>query len=216
VLKFDPGNSCLSSPRWHGSWGGDTWARLILPWELAYPCTYYPVFNILKLLSPYLQSSYYYNLLYLEQRTALILQSYLNLHSNDNLNDFFLVSAYLGDGNRTGDNLRIILLPLHLFAHGGAGECGWLDPSRSSVLANVRVGAGNKGQPLQTTILYLSYVLSSMFPGLCIPNLFSPYLLGVSCFFSSPLHWVQSVPWQSYTKKALPSLDHKEHPSLTI
>ncbi len=67
-----------------------------------------------------------------------------------------------------------------LLAQGGGGERDWLGPPLSSILANSQAGAGDKGQSLQTTNLHISYVLSSMFPGHCIPNLFSPNLPGAS------------------------------------
>jgi hypothetical protein len=62
--------------------------------------------------------------------------------------------------------------PLHLFSLCGVGKFGWLGPPLSSILANLQAGAWDKGQPLQMRKWHVSYVLSSMFLGLCIPNLF--------------------------------------------
>ncbi len=57
---------------------------------------------------------------------------------------------------------------------GWGWGCSWLVPPLSFVLANMWVGAGGKGQLLQMTTLYLSYVLNSLFPGPFILNL-NPY-----------------------------------------
>jgi hypothetical protein len=55
------------------------------------------------------------------------------------------------------------MFPLHLFTRGGVGGVAVFD--------NARLRMGDNGQPLQKAILYSSYVLSSMFPGLFIPTL---------------------------------------------
>jgi hypothetical protein len=64
----------------------------------------------------------------------------------------------------------LALLSLHLFMMGGGWGCGWLGFPLSFVLANMQAGAGKRRKPLQMTIKYLSYVLSSKLPGLFIPN----------------------------------------------
>jgi hypothetical protein len=90
-----------------------------------------------------------------EQRTGSILQPYLNLHSNDNPSDFLPVSA-----KPRGWELWMTLdrIPTsHLFARGGLGS-GWLCPSLSSVLANMRARMWDKREPLQMTTL--SYLMS--------------------------------------------------------
>jgi hypothetical protein len=103
--------------------------------------------------------------------------------------------------------------PCHLFAQGGAGELGWLGPSMCSILANVGAWAWDRGgQPLQITNLHLFYILSSMFRGLCIHNLFSPHQLGAP--FPYPHRSYQYL--YPSTQKALPNLDHTERPSLSI
>jgi hypothetical protein len=93
--------------------------------------------------------------------------------------------------------------------------CGWLGPPLSFVLANTQVGGGSKGQTLQTTILYASYVLSSAFPGLYTSNLISPHSFGVSCI-PFPLTLGPISSWQSYTQKVVYLIDHRECPSFTI
>ncbi len=111
-----------------------------------------------------------------ERRTDLILQSYLNLHTNDNPNDFLPVST-TPRAWEWGITLSQLPSPLHLFMWDGAGEWDWMGPPLSSVLANKWAGMRNKGQPLLMTKLYLSYILSSMFPGLCVPNFISHTVL---------------------------------------
>ncbi len=125
---------------------------------------------------------------------------------------FFLVFT-IPRGWEHGIIIRQPSSPLNLFPQGGAGGCYELGlPCPPPLLTRGRWW-GTGDNPGKTTNLYLSYILSSRFPGLCILNL-CPHLSGASCLFS-PLHLVLPVHWQSYTKN-LAHLDHKEHPSLTI
>ncbi len=90
--------------------------------------------------------SYYESAL---KKTGPILQPYPNLHSNDNPSDFPF-SANLGGRNK--GYLKDGSTP-QFYSHRVGWGCGWLGPSLSSVLANVRARMGDKGQPLQMTIL---------------------------------------------------------------
>jgi hypothetical protein len=82
---------------------------------------------------------------------------------------------------------------------------GWVLPCPLSLLMHRRRG-GDKGQPLQMTNQQLSYVLSSMFPGPYVPNMFSPHQLETSCLLPFPLTFgpISTFTVQSYTKKAMP------------
>jgi hypothetical protein len=102
-----------------------------------------------------------------------------------------LFPPYLGGG--VGEILRRPCLS-PIFRAGWVWVCGWLGPPLSIILANERVGAGVKGQPLQMAVLHLSYVLSSLSPGPFIPN-HSPYstltvIASLLVCNMSPLIWV--------------------------
>jgi hypothetical protein len=120
-----------------------------------------------------LLSSIIFHLTYNNMSRGQILPyAHMNLHSHDNTNDVFLVSIL--PRGWSGGNLMPALLPSLSIRVGWGWGCGWLGPPLSFVHANAWVGAGGKGQPLHMTTLYLSYVLTSQFPGPFIPNL-NPY-----------------------------------------
>ena len=116
-----------------------------------------------------------------EQRTNLILQSYLN--TQDIVACFFPFSIHpqgwewetklyrvlpsplsstcgdMGQGTaHTQDfflNMPALAPPFHPLA-GWRWEVGWLGPPLSSVLANARVGTWDMGQPIQLPLSHLS------------------------------------------------------------
>ncbi len=100
------------------------------------------------------------------------------------LNFFFSVLTSFED-TQVNNSYCSYSVNLHWVGRGSVTR--WLGPSSSTILADALAGVGNRGEHLRMTILYLSYVLSSSFPGFCIPNLFSPHLFGASCL-PSPLH----------------------------
>jgi hypothetical protein len=101
---------------------------------------------------------------YSEQRRDL---PYTHLNYMTILMTFSWFPPYLGGGSV--GNLTPALLPLHLFARGGAGGvAGWVLPCFQSVLTRGR-GWGQRTD-LTYDNLYISYVLRSMFPGIFFPN----------------------------------------------
>jgi hypothetical protein len=119
-------------------------SRTYTSWELTF--THTAMYSTsLHFSSSIFQSSFPFNLVYYEQRTIPILRPYLDLHSNDNLNDFFPASAKARGWER-GITLSRLPFP-HLFTGVGArSEAGWVLPCPLSLPTCGR-GQGTRDSP---------------------------------------------------------------------